>query len=82
MLCALPFVGARDQDPNTIGSFSLFIYQPTYRTCPTISRGYYYFFLKSHVGFSLMFGGIPLKICSYKTRAVINQARLITARVR
>ena len=28
-----------------------------------------------------MIGGIPLKMCGYKTRAVINQARLITARV-
>ena len=48
----------------------------------TINHGYYYFFLKSHVGFSLMIGGIPLKMRGYKTRAIINQARLITACVR
>ena len=53
----------------------------TYRTRATIIRGYNYFFLKSHVGFSLMIGGIPLKMHDYKTREVINQVRLITARV-
>ena len=54
----------------------------TYRTRATINRGYYYFFLKSYVGFSLMIGGIPLKMCGYKTRAVINRTQLITARIR
>ena len=29
-----------------------------------------------------MIGGIPLKMCGYKTRAVINRVRLITALVR
>ena len=53
-----------------------------YRTRATINRGYYYFFLKSYVGFSLMIGGIPLKMCGYKTSAVINRARLMVARVR
>ena len=43
-----------------------------YRTSTTINRGYYYFLLESHVGFSLMIGGIPLKMCGYKTRAVVN----------
>ena len=55
---------------------------PKYRTCAIINRGYNYFFLKPHIGFSLIIGGIPLKICGYKTRAVINQAQLITACVR
>ena len=49
-----------------------------YRTRATINHGYFYFFRKSYVGFSLM---IPLKMCGYKTRAVIKQARLKTARV-
>ena len=53
-----------------------------YRTRATINRGYYYFFLKTHVGFSLKFVGIPLKMCGYKRRAAINRARLIVARVR
>ena len=53
-----------------------------YRTRTTINQGYYYFPLKFHVGFSLMIGDISLKTCGYKTRAVINRARLITARVR
>ena len=48
----------------------------------TIDRGYYYFFLKLYVGFSLMIGGIPLKMCGYKTSAVIIRARLVVARVR
>ena len=29
-----------------------------------------------------MIGGTPLKMCGYKTRAVINRARLMVARVR
>ena len=45
----------------------------------SINRGYYYFSLKSHVGFSLMIGGIPLKMCVYKTRAVVNQEQLLEA---
>ena len=53
-----------------------------YRTRATINRGYYYFFLKTHVGFSLKFVGIPLEMYGYKRRAVINRARLIVARVR
>ena len=44
-----------------------------YRTRATINPGYY------HVGFSLMIDGSPLKICSYKTRAVVNRVRLIIA---
>ena len=49
------------------------------------NRGFYYFFILSHVGFSLMIGGIPLKLlkmCGYKTRAVITRERLLMARVR
>ena len=53
-----------------------------YRTHATINRGYYYFLLNSYVGLSLMIGGIPLKMCSYKTRAVIIRAWLITACIR
>ena len=33
----------------------------TYRTRSIINRGYYFFSLFCGVGFSLMFGGIPLK---------------------
>ena len=36
-----------------------------YRTRASNNRGYYYFFILSHVGFSLMFGGIPLKSRGY-----------------
>ena len=53
-----------------------------YRTRATINHGYFYFFRKSYVGFSLMIGGIPLKMCGYKTRAVIDRVRLITVRIR
>ena len=56
-----------------------------YRTRAINNRGFYYFFILSHVGFSLMIGGIPLKllkICSYKTRAVITRERLLMALVR
>ena len=44
------------------------------------SRGYYVF-LNSHVDFCLMIGNIPLKICGYKTRAVINQEQLVVVLV-
>ena len=43
-----------------------------YRMHASINRSYYYFFLNSHVSFSLMIGGILLKVCGYKMRAVIN----------
>ena len=36
-----------------------------YRTCAIINRGYYFFSLFCDVGFSLMFGGIPLKLRGY-----------------
>ena len=39
-----------------------------YRTLAIITRGFYYFSIFSCVGFSLMFGGIPMKLGSYKTR--------------
>ena len=48
-------------------------------TCTTNKRGYYYFFLKSYVGISLMIGGIPLKMCAHKTRAVINRGYQLRA---
>ena len=47
----------------------------------TSNRGYYYFLLKSHVGFSLMIVGIPLKKCDCKTRVVFNRERLLVAHV-
>ena len=37
----------------------------TYRTRTIINRGYYFFSLFCAVGFSLMFGNIPLKLRSY-----------------
>ena len=36
-----------------------------YRTRASNNRGYYYFFILSHVGFSLMFGGFSLKSLGY-----------------
>ena len=36
-----------------------------YRTRAIINRGYYFFSLFCDVGFSLMFGGIPLKLRGY-----------------
>ena len=54
----------------------------TYRTHASNNRGYNFFFIVSHVGFSLMFGGIPLKSRGYKTRAVIATERLLLACVR
>ena len=36
-----------------------------YRTRAIITRGYYFFSLFCDVGFSLMFGGIPLKLRGY-----------------
>ena len=53
-----------------------------YRTLAIITRGFYYFFVFSHVGFSLMFASIPMKFGGYKTRAVIIRARLMMASVR
>ena len=56
--------------------FTLFLtciltnYLLTYRTLAIINRGFYYFSVFSNVGFSLMFGGIPLKL------AVTKQERL------
>ena len=41
-----------------------------YCTLAIITRGFYYFYIFSYVGFSLMFGGIPVKLCGYKTREV------------
>ena len=41
--------------------FSAKVETSYYPTCATINHSYYYFFLKSHVGFSLMIGAIPLK---------------------
>ena len=49
-------------------------YGSTYRTLAIITRGFYYFFVFSHVGFSLMFASIPMKFGGYKTRAVIIRA--------
>ena len=52
-----------------------------YRKRSIINRDFYYFFTLSHVGFSLMIGGIPvklLKMCSYKTRAVNNVASTVS----
>ena len=51
-----------------------YIHNNMYRTRTTINRGYNYFFLKLHVGFSLMISGIPLKMRGYKTRAIIHRA--------
>ena len=61
--------------------FSILFYK-IYRTLAIINQGFYYFSVFSNVGFSFMFGGIPLKLGGYKTRAVITRARLIMARVR
>ena len=36
-----------------------------YRTRTIINRGYYFFSLFCDVGFSFMFGGIPLKLRGY-----------------
>ena len=56
--------------------------QIEYRTLAIITRGFYYFSIFSCVGFSLMFGGIPMKLGGYKTREVIIRARLMMASVR
>ena len=53
-----------------------------YRTLAIITRGFYYFSIFSRVGFSLMFGGMPMKLSGYKTREVIIRARLMMASVR
>ena len=53
-----------------------------YRTLAIITRGFYYFSIFSCVGFSLMFGGIPMKLGGYKTREVIIRAWLMMASVR
>ena len=53
-----------------------------YRTLAIITRGFYYFSVFSHIGFSLMFGGIPMKLGGYKTREVIIRARLMMASIR
>ena len=59
--------------PNLMGVF------PRYRTRASNNRGFYYFFILPHVGFSLMFGGIPLKSRSYYSSVVIIQERLLLA---
>ena len=53
-----------------------------YRTRASNNRGYYYFFVLSHIGFSLIFVGIPLKSRGYYSSAVIIKERLLLARVR
>ena len=57
-------------------------YVRKYRTRASNNRGYYYFFILSDVGLSLMFGGIPLKSRGYDLSAVIIQERLLLERVR
>ena len=53
-----------------------------YHTLAIITRGFYYFSIFSHVGFSLMFGSVTMTLGGYKTRAVIIRARLMMASVR
>ena len=57
-----------------------------YHTRPIINRSFYYFFILSQVGLSLMIGGIPLKLLKnvrlqtksgYYQRAVINGASTV-----
>ena len=54
--------------------------------CATSNRGYYHFFLKSHVSFSLMkSGGMSVflwKMWGCKTKAVINGEWLLVAHIR
>ena len=50
--------------PFTICPF-YYLVQKIYRTRTIINRGYYFFLLFCDVGFSLMFGGIPLKLCGH-----------------
>ena len=38
------------------------LFSHTYRTRTIINRSFYYFFILSQVGLSLMIGGIPLKL--------------------
>ena len=42
------------------------MYYIMYRTLAIITRGLYYFSIFSHVGFSLMFDGIPMKLLNYR----------------
>ena len=51
----------------------------TYRTLTIITRRFYYFSIFSCVGFSLMLGGIPMKLGGYKMREVTIRARLMMA---
>ena len=52
-----------------------------YRTRAINNRGFYYFFTQSHVGFSLMFGGIPLILCGLYSGDVNIQERVILTRL-
>ena len=53
-----------------------------YRTLAIITCGFYYFSIFSRGSFSLMFGGIPMKLGGYKTREVTIRVRLMMASVR
>ena len=57
----LPLILARFYKNYKVRLHKMFFTNYDYRTCATSNRGYYYFFLNPHVGFSLMIGGIPLK---------------------
>ena len=72
-----------------IGIYNIFLKRKVfgYRTRAINNRGFYYFFILSQVGLSLMIGGIPLKLLiivglSYKSgyyqRAVINGTSTVT----
>ena len=55
-----------------------------YRTRDINNRGFYYLFILSHVGFSLMIGGIPLKLLQllnksgYYQREANNGTSMVT----
>ena len=57
------------------------VWHSKYRTLAIITRGFYYFSIFSCGGFSLMFGGIPMKLGGYKTREVTIRAWLMMASV-
>ena len=59
-----------------------YIFFLTFCTREIITRGFYYFSIFSRAGFSLMFGGIPMKLGGYKMREVAIRARLVMASVR
>ena len=48
-----------------LNNLSTVLKSKRYRTLAIYSRVFYYFFIFSHVGFSLIFGGIPLKSRGY-----------------